>query len=238
MTVVRHPSHTFDEGYCACGYRCEHTDGFDADGKCKICDTHAVASVGGELFTELSVAFARANELAKTEENVTVNIIYDLGGLAETGYATGKITLDINGHDLRSSRFYAGKEDEDGNVIAEGDLTIVDSSESKSGGISSVYLLGGKLTLRDVSAYIVDINGGEANISGGKPGTVTVYGGKADISGGGISQVSAQGGETYISGGLTEQLRIKGGKTYVSGGTVNDFRMFDGGEIYISDGGF
>ena len=80
------------------------------------------------MFTQLDVAFARANELsASTGENIKINILYDLGDIAGSGDATGKITLDLNGHDLRKCQFFVGKKDESGNVTAEGDLTIVDS---------------------------------------------------------------------------------------------------------------
>ena len=237
VTVVSHPGHTFDWGYCGCGYKCYHEGGFDADGICPICGAHAAASVGGEMFTELVTAFEKASELAKTDDNVTVNIIYDLGDLYDTGYAAGKITVDLNGHDLASSKIYSGKEDEDGNVIAEGDLTVIDSSESKSGVLGSADLLGGKLTVREGDVYSVEAGDGEANIYGSKILNVAARGGKTNVFGGEISQLSSLGGETHISGGLTNRLRVSGGKTYVTGGTITDFGM-SGGEIYISDGDF
>lgn len=194
VTVVPHPNHIFEYGYCGCGYRCEHESGFSADGVCSICGAHAIASVGGEMFAELGTAFTKANELAKTAENVTVNIIYDLGDIYDEGYAAGKITFDLNGHDLRSSKVFAGEEDEDGNVIAEGDLTTIDSSESKSGALGSAGLLGGRLTVRDGVMNSIDINDGEANIFGGNPGNVTARGGKTNISGGEILRFTAEGG--------------------------------------------
>lgn len=222
VTVVPHPKHSFKNGYCGCGYRCDHADGFDENEMCQNCGAYAVASIGNEMFTDLAVAFARANELsAANGENVTVKIINSLSDVACSGYAVGKITLDLNGYNIGQCEFYAGKKDKNGKVIAEGDLTITNSVVELNSTVNQAALIGGKLT-----------------VNGGSLMSVKVYGGEASITGGTVSQFTAENGETHISGGLTKELCIKGGKTYVTGGSVTDFKMNDGGEIYISDGNF
>lgn len=237
VTVVPHPEHTFTNGVCGCGYRCEHAGGFDADGICQSCGAHAVASVGDEMFTQLDVAFARANELsASTGENIKINILYDLGDTAGSGTATAKITLDLNGHDLRKCQFFVGKKDESGNVTAEGDLTILDSGELTNGQIDKVTLYGGKLAVTDGYSMDIDVYGGEAFITDHIAENIRVYGGTANLTKGSANDISVYKGELNISGSAVNRLFVNSdGKTHIFDGKITKATLF-GGETTISDG--
>lgn len=254
VTVVPHPEHTFTNGVCGCGYRCEHAGGFDTDGICQSCGAHAVASVGDEMFTQLDVAFARANELsASTGENIKINILYDLGDIAGSGDATGKITLDLNGHDLRKCQFFVGKKDESGNVTAEGDLTIVDSGELTNGQIDKVTLYGGKLAVTDGYSMDIDVYGGEAFITDHIAENISVYGGTANLTDGSANDISVYKGKLNVSGSAVNRLfvnsdgktrifdgkitkaTLRGGETTISDGRITDATLSDG-ELHITNG--
>lgn len=237
VTVVPHAAHTFDGGYCACGYRCDHTDGFDENETCKICGAHAVAGIGDELFTEFSTAFARASALsAESGENITIRVIYDLGDMVDEGYATGKVTLDLNGHDLRQCDFFAGKEDENGIVTAEGDLTITDSSSAKNGQISDATLIGGKLAVNGGYSMSIKVNGGEAFVTDHAAEAIYVYGGTANLSGGSANEISVFKGELNLSDTAVNRLYLNSdSKTNIFGGKISK-TVLRGGELNIGDG--
>ena len=238
VTVVPHAEHTFEDGYCLCGYRCDHTDGFNADGKCNICGAQAVASIGDEMFSELTPAFARANELsAQTGENVKINIIADLGSLAERGVVTKKVTLELNGHNLESSKFYVGTRDNDGNVTAEGDLTITDSSELKTGIISSVTLNGGALTVTGgKSNYGFTLYGGTAHITDHETGNINIDNGTVNLTGGNIRSIIVNNGGLTISDSTVESLSLRYSvKANIFGGTITRADV-TGGELNFNDG--
>lgn len=238
VTVVPHTEHTFEDGYCLCGYRCDHADGFGDDGKCKICGTQAVASIGDEMFSELAPAFARANELsAQTDENVKINVIADLGYLAETGVVTKKITLELNGHNLGSSEFTVGARDDEENVTAEGDLTITDSSELKTGIISGATLNGGALTVTGgKSNYGFTLYGGTAHITEHNANNIYVNGGTANLTDGTVNNISINKGELNISGSTVKRLTLDSfAKTNIFGGTIAKATVSDG-KMSFNDG--
>ena len=89
--AVEH-AHDFDEnGECACGYVCAHTD-IDKDGACKVCGLQMAASVtvNGETtyYTKVEAAVAAAN-------GGTVKLLADASGKTIT--VSKKLTLDLNG---------------------------------------------------------------------------------------------------------------------------------------------
>ena len=186
-----------------------------------------------EKYTNLETAFTAVNT-----NGGTITLLKDVDwvdGFSEI--SSGKtVTLELNGYEIKSSGAI-------GYIINNyGNLTIQDSSDAKTGKITSiagggipVWVSGGTVNITGGTftsgTYAVRVNGGEAIISGGTftsdERAVRVGGtGIATISGGTFKgdtySIDAYGGTVNIEGGTFDgALNNSGGTLDITGGTFN-----------------
>ncbi|NMM98319.1 Ig-like domain-containing protein [Bifidobacterium olomucense] len=104
----------------------------------------AVAQVGGEYYTSI------ADALAKAGANGTVTLIADTAESVVVP-ADATVTIDLNGHKLTN-------EDGKHTIVNKGTLTVTDSSEAKSGTVDNVS---------HSKAAVVNYGGATAILAGG-----------------------------------------------------------------------
>ena len=149
VTVVEHKTHTWDEnGVCACGVSCAHSE-MNSDGKCSVCGKLlAVASVktsGGTVtcYRDIHEAF----DAAKVSNDGTLTLLQDVTLNNEDSIYISpdsgdyRFTVDWNGHTLSGNTWRSLLTFADNTNV-----TLTDSSEAKTGGVcnngngAAVYL--------------------------------------------------------------------------------------------------
>ena len=147
VTVVKH-DHTWNDGVCACGVSCAHSE-MNSDGKCSVCGKLlAVASVktsGGMVtcYRDIHEAF----DAAKVSSGSTLTLLQDVT-LADdadiyihSDSGDYRFTVDWNGHTLSGNTWRSLLTFADNTNV-----TLTDSSEAKTGGVcnngngAAVYL--------------------------------------------------------------------------------------------------
>ena len=160
VTVVKH-DHTWNDGVCACGVSCAHSE-MNSDGKCSVCGKLlAVASVktsGGTVtcYRDIHEAF----DAAKVSNDGTLTLLQDVTLNNEDSIYISpdsgdyRFTVDWNGHTLsgntgRSLLTFSGS-------IS---VTLTDSSEAKTGGVRNNNM-GAAVYLSIGGSNSVEITGG------------------------------------------------------------------------------
>ena len=150
VTVVEHKTHTWDEnGVCACGVSCAHSEMNSTTGKCSVCGKLlAVASVktsGGTVtcYRDIHEAF----DAAKVSNDGTLTLLQDVTLNNEDSIYISpdsgdyRFTVDWNGHTLSGNTWRSLLTFADNTNV-----TLTDSSEAKTGGVcnngngAAVYL--------------------------------------------------------------------------------------------------
>ena len=205
VTVVEHKTHTWDEnGVCACGVSCAHSEMNSTTGKCSVCGKLlAVASVrtsGGAVtcYRDIHEAF----DAAKVSSGSTLTLLQDVT-LADGadiyirpdsgGY---RFTVDWNGHTLSGNTWRSLLTFADNTNV-----TLTDSSGSNTGGVRNNGM-GAAVYLSIGGSNSVEIRGGTYS-----PGVTTderCYG-TVRISGGVFNNPEGSGQHTALYG-------AKGGK--------------------------
>ena len=147
VTVVKH-DHTWNDGVCACGVSCAHSE-MNSDGKCSVCGKLlAVASVktsGGTVtcYRDIHEAF----DAAKVSNDGTLTLLQDVTLNNEDSIYISpdsgdyRFTVDWNGHTLSGNTWRSLLTFADNTNV-----TLTDSSEAKTGGVcnngngAAVYL--------------------------------------------------------------------------------------------------
>ena len=181
VTVVKH-DHTWNDGVCACGVSCAHSE-MNSDGKCSVCGKLlAVASVktsGGTVtcYRDIHEAF----DAAKVSNDGTLTLLQDVTLNNEDSIYISpdsgdyRFTVDWNGHTLsgntgRSLLTFSGS-------IS---VTLKDSSGSNTGGVCNNDM-GAAVYLSIGGSNSVEIRGGTYSplVTTGKDcyGTVRISGG-------------------------------------------------------------
>ena len=181
VTVVKH-DHTWNDGVCACGVSCAHSE-MNSDGKCSVCGKLlAVASVktsGGTVtcYRDIHEAF----DAAKVSNDGTLTLLQDVTLNNEDSIYISpdsgdyRFTVDWNGHTLsgntgRSLLTFSGS-------IS---VTLTDNSEAKTGGVRNNNM-GAAVYLSIGGSNSVEIRGGTYSplVTTGKDcyGTVRISGG-------------------------------------------------------------
>ena len=181
VTVVKH-DHTWNDGACACGVSCAHSE-MNNEGKCSVCGKLlAVASVktSGDTVTcyrDIHEAF----DAAKTSGGSTLTLLQDVTLNNEDSIyirpdsGDYRFTVDWNGHTLsgntgRSLLTFSGS-------IS---VTLTDNSEAKTGGVRNNNM-GAAVYLSIGGSNSVEIRGGTYSplVTTGKDcyGTVRISGG-------------------------------------------------------------
>jgi len=181
VTIVKH-DHTWNDGACACGVSCAHSE-MNNEGKCSVCGKLlAVASVktSGDTVTcyrDIHEAF----DAAKTSGGSTLTLLQDVTLNNEDSIyirpdsGDYRFTVDWNGHTLsgntgRSLLTFSGS-------IS---VTLTDNSEAKTGGVRNNNM-GAAVYLSIGGSNSVEIRGGTYSplVTTGKDcyGTVRISGG-------------------------------------------------------------
>ncbi len=211
VTVVEHKTHTWDEnGVCACGVSCAHSE-MNSDGKCSVCGKLlAVASVktsGGTVtcYRDIHEAF----DAAKVSSGSTLTLLQDVT-LADdadiyihSDSGDYRFTVDWNGHTLSGNTWRSLLTFADNTNV-----TLTDSSEAKTGGVcnngngAAVYLsIGGSNS--------VEITGGtyspQVTTDERCYGTVRISGGVFKNPEGSTALYDAKGGKlaALLADGVT-----------------------------------
>ena len=140
VTIVEHTSHTidWDSGKCSiCGAPCAHIQTDDA-GLCTACGVRVMfCETEGRLYKTIQAA---QETLKDRTDNPTVKLLADYGDNVSLLGTENGYTLDLNGFRLINSPV----------IMLEGQtLTIADSSEAKTGGLTELQISGGTAYLRD-----------------------------------------------------------------------------------------
>ncbi len=165
----------------------------------------------------------------------TVRLLKDVGLGSPLLIEEKKVTLDLNGHTIdRGLKEGTASEGFAIKVFSNGELTLTDSSEAKTGlitgGNSDTY--SGAVDISDSNFYMKGgtISGNKGHYGGG----VSIYGenSKFYMEGGTISGNTADcvGGGVYIGYG----------EFYMEGGSIcgNTAKEYGGGGVYVDDGEF
>ena len=185
-----------------------------------------VAEVNGTSYETLADAISAA----KATEDSTLKLLADVTEIIMID--GGTFTLDLNGYSVGGDDFMAFG-------VYAGEVTIIDSSENKTGSLVGdeygVYVSGGKVTISGGtinSGYRgVNILNGELNITGGTINgdyhSVYVTGGSVSITGGTINSsfegVYVDGGTVSIAGGIFngyyDGVEVASGSAVITGGS-------------------
>ena len=164
VTIVEHTSHPVDRetGKCSiCGAPCTHIE-TDSDGLCTACGARVMfCEVEGTLYKTIQAA---QTVLKDRTDNPVIKLLDNYGyDVTLLGTANG-YTLDLNGFRLT-----------DGQMILYEDrnLTIIDSSEKKTGSAGTLWALKGYATIQDgIYAELIASNADSIKITG--EGTVKI----------------------------------------------------------------
>ena len=163
VTIVEHASHPIDRdtGKCSiCGAPCTHIE-TDKDGICTACGVRVMfCETGGELYKTIQAA---QETLKDRTDNPTVKLLADyVDNVSLLGTENG-YTLDLNGFKLVQSPV----------IMLEGrTLTITDSSETKTGGLTELQISGGTAYLQGGSYAELAVSHGTIKVIG--EGTVRI----------------------------------------------------------------
>ena len=181
VTVVKH-DHTWNDGVCACGVSCAHSEMNSTTGKCSVCGKLlAVASVTKDstttYFDDIHAAFGGAESSSGSTltllQDVTLADGADIYIRPDSG--DYRFTVDWNGHTLsgntwRSLLTFSGSTS----------VTLTDSSEAKTGGVCNNGM-GAAVYLSIGGSNSVEITGGTysplVTTDEGCYGTVRISGG-------------------------------------------------------------
>ena len=163
VTIVEHTSHTIDRdsGVCTiCGAPCAHIQTDDA-GLCTACGVRVMfCEAEGRLYKTIQAA---QETLKDRTDNPTVKLLADYGDNVSLLGTENGYTLDLNGFRLTNSPV----------IMLEGRiLTIADSSEAKTGGLTELQISGGTAYLRDGIYAELSVSHGTIKITG--EGTVKI----------------------------------------------------------------
>lgn len=167
VTVKEH-THTMVDNKCACGYTCDHSNGFTDEGKCKDCGMLFAAVIGETYYTDVKSALDAATD------GQTVKLLAN-EMLPDGIYVSKTLTLDLNGHSLSGYGLNVGGLTATSQVRT-GNLTVIDSS----GGNGAVGV-----TVRDGGTLVFEPKNDSTTLLQLEVwgGTVELYGGKISRSG-------------------------------------------------------
>ena len=147
VTIAEHTSHVIDRdsrSCTICGAPCPHTASDDA-GFCTACGVRVMFfEVEGTMYPDIAKALSAVMD--RTDDPVVKMLADYTGDMTGMGTDNG-YTLDLNGFRMAAKRaiFYANAKYGDDN------LTIIDSSEAKTGSVGGIWADGGHVTIRDGS---------------------------------------------------------------------------------------
>ena len=144
VTIVEHTSHDIDresKSCSICGAPCPHA-AWDDDGICTACgDRVMYCEVGdGTMYPDI---FEALEAVSKRTDNPVIKMLadYKVEHVANIGTASG-CTLDLNGFRMGGTQT---------KIYKDHVLTIIDSSEGKTGSMGALWADGGRVTIQDGS---------------------------------------------------------------------------------------
>ena len=139
VTVVEHTHSYTNNGACACGAVCPHSNIDDATGKCADCNTVLKAAVNSTLYNDMAAAIS-----AWKNDGGTLKLYVSGGTVSFDNASTKKpLSIDLNGHHINK--------DQAAISLNGVNLTIEDSREKKSsqGAFGAIVADSGSLTLEN-----------------------------------------------------------------------------------------
>ena len=164
VTIVEHTSHPidWDSGKCSiCGAPCTHIQ-TDDDGLCTACGVRVMfCEAEGTLYKTIQTA---QTVLKDRTDNPTIKLLDNYGyDVTLLGTANG-YTLDLNGFRLTDRQMI---------LYEDRKLTIIDSSEEKTGSVGTLWAHKGYATIQDgIYAELIASNADSIKIIG--EGTVKI----------------------------------------------------------------
>ena len=144
VTIVEHTSHEIDresKSCSICGAPCPHA-AWDDDGICTACDTRVMYFKvdDGTMYPDI---FEALEAVSKRTDNPVIKMLadYKVEHVANIGTASG-CTLDLNGFRMGGTQT---------KIYKDHVLTIIDSSEKKTGSMGALWADGGHVTIQDGS---------------------------------------------------------------------------------------
>ena len=144
VTIVEHTSHDIDresKSCSICGAPCPHA-AWDDDGICTACDTRVMYFKvnDGTMYPDIAKALSAVTDRT---DNPVIKMLADCTDqyVSNIGTASG-CTLDLNGFRITTSQVI---------IYKDHVLTIIDSSEGKTGSMGTLWADGGRVTIQDGS---------------------------------------------------------------------------------------
>ena len=144
VTIVEHTSHDIDresKSCSICGAPCPHA-AWDDDGICTACDTRVMYFKvdDGTMYPDIAKALSAVTDRTN---NPVIKMLADCTDryVSNIGTASG-CTLDLNGFRITASQVI---------IYKDHVLTIIDSSEKKTGSMGALWADGGHVTIQDGS---------------------------------------------------------------------------------------
>ena len=173
------------------------------------------------LLPTAALAEGPDTNLPAADENGVITLTNDvtITGQQWVVDAGETLTLDLNGHTVKISKYTAEK----GQVLVKGTLTVKDSSEAGTGKICSDYT--------GTSGRVIDVTGGTLYIQGGTITTegMTKNGSAVYVGGSGTVEmiagtVTGSKANDYVMNVRSGACTITGGK--VLGGATNNYAVY------------
>ena len=144
VTIVEHTSHDIDresKSCSICGAPCPHA-AWDDDGICTACDTRVMYFKvdDGTMYPDIAKALSAVTDRT---DNPVIKMLADCTDqyVSNIGTASG-CTLDLNGFRITTSQVI---------IYEDHVLTIIDSSEEKTGSMGTLWAEKGHVTIQDGS---------------------------------------------------------------------------------------
>ena len=144
VTIVEHTSHDIDresKSCSICGAPCPHA-AWDDDGICTACDTRVMYFKvdDGTMYPDIAKALSAVTDRT---DNPVIKMLADCTDqyVSNIGTASG-CTLDLNGFRITASQVI---------IYKDHVLTIIDSSEEKTGSMGTLWAEKGHVTIQDGS---------------------------------------------------------------------------------------
>ena len=144
VTIVEHTSHDIDresKSCSICGAPCPHA-AWNDDGICTACDTRVMYFKvdDGTMYPDIAKALSAVTDRT---DNPVIKMLADCTDqyVSNIGTASG-CTLDLNGFRITTSQVI---------IYEDHVLTIIDSSEGKTGSMGTLWADGGRVTIQDGS---------------------------------------------------------------------------------------
>ena len=144
VTTVEHTSHEIDresKSCSICGAPCPHA-AWNDDGICTACDTRVMYFKvdDGTMYPDIAKALSAVTDRT---DNPVIKMLADCTDqyVSNIGTASG-CTLDLNGFRITTSQVI---------IYEDHVLTIIDSSEGKTGSMGTLWADGGRVTIQDGS---------------------------------------------------------------------------------------